>query len=113
MRLSEKKTVEGPGIRAILRKWPALQHRKMNGAGQRSWPDQMVLIPGGRPLFVECKSPGEEPTVLQAERIERLKGDGYDVIVVDSKEDFIAAVKQRMHGVSGVSRKKARRVEAS
>ena len=39
--------------------------RKLNGEGQRGWPDRMFCIPGGRPLFIEFKREGEDARKLQ------------------------------------------------
>lgn len=96
MRISEKKAVEDPVIRGCKTRWPFLEHRKMNGLGARSWPDQMFMIPGGKPFFIEFKSPGEDPTDLQATKISRLKKDGYDVEVHDNKDSALKAIALRM-----------------
>ena len=52
------------------------------------FPDETFLIPGGRPLFAEFKAPGKKPTPKQHYEIERLKKEGYDVVVCDSVEKF-------------------------
>ena len=41
------------------------------------WPDRIFLIPGGRPLFMEFKRPGEFPRPLQYQRLETLVQLGY------------------------------------
>ena len=96
MRISEKKAVEDPTLRKCRKLWPGLMHRKMNGMGFRSWPDQMFMIPGGKPFYIEFKSPGEVPTTQQAEMIERMKGDGYDVEIHDDKDQAVEAIRARM-----------------
>lgn len=35
---------------------------KFTSPQRRSVPDRLVLMPGGRALFVECKRPGAKPT---------------------------------------------------
>jgi hypothetical protein len=100
MRLSEKKTVEDPTLRHCKKHWPRLKHYKMNGMGKRSWPDRMFLIPGGCPFFIEFKSPGEEPTLLQANTIKGLTEDGYDVEVHDDKDKAIEAIAKRIFGAA-------------
>ena len=61
---------------------------KFVSPNRRSVPDRLCLLPGGRVLFVECKAPGKRPTVLQAKEHERLRALGFEVLVVDNKEDF-------------------------
>ena len=48
------------------------------------WPDLLLLIPGGRPIFLELKAPGKTPTPLQILRISNLMEWGYDVFFTDS-----------------------------
>jgi len=59
-------------------------------------PDELFLIPGGRPLFVEFKAPGNKPTPKQAHEIARLKEEGYDVVVCDSPESAKAAISRAL-----------------
>jgi hypothetical protein len=47
-------------------------------------PDRIVILPGGRIIFVELKAPGKKPTILQERVMGILKGLGADVRVVDS-----------------------------
>lgn len=49
-------------------------------------PDRIVILPGGRILFVELKAPGRTPTPLQARIHQMLARLGADVRVVDSLE---------------------------
>lgn len=49
-------------------------------------PDRIVILPGGRVIFVELKAPGEIPTPLQSRVHKMLTGLGADVRVVDSLE---------------------------
>lgn len=50
-------------------------------------PDRLLLLPGGRALFVECKAPGGRPRPMQAHWLRRLEKLGFAARVVDSKED--------------------------
>ncbi|WP_106494147.1 VRR-NUC domain-containing protein, partial [Escherichia coli] len=53
--------------------------------GRRSIPDRIVLLPGGRIIFVECKSPGKPPRPDQLREHGRLRALGFTVVVLDSK----------------------------
>ena len=59
---------------------------KFTSPGRRSVPDRLCLFPGGRVIFVECKSLRKRPTALQAREHDRLRALGFDVRVIDSKE---------------------------
>ncbi|MCL6561261.1 MAG: VRR-NUC domain-containing protein [Firmicutes bacterium] len=54
--------------------------------GNAGVPDRLVLLPGGRVVFVELKAPGRKPTRLQLVQQERIAALGCDVRVVDSRE---------------------------
>lgn len=54
--------------------------------GNAGVPDRIVIMPGGRVVFVELKAPGRRPTKLQWAQINRLRSFGCDVRVVDSVE---------------------------
>lgn len=58
---------------------------KFVSPGRRSVPDRLVLLPGGRAVFVECKAPGEKPRHEQLREHERLRALGFTVVVLDSK----------------------------
>jgi Holliday junction resolvase len=45
---------------------------KFVSPGRRSVPDRIVLLPGGRLVFVECKAPGKPPRADQLREHERL-----------------------------------------
>lgn len=45
------------------------------------WPDRQFFIPGGRPMFIEFKVPGQHPTPLQAYIHDLLRSLKYDVVV--------------------------------
>ncbi|WP_413725376.1 VRR-NUC domain-containing protein [Sodalis sp. RH16] len=58
---------------------------KFISPGLRGVPDRVVLLPGGRIIFVECKAPGEKPRPEQLRQHARLYALGFDVVVLDSK----------------------------
>jgi hypothetical protein len=49
-------------------------------------PDRIVLLPGGRIVFVELKAPGKKPTAGQLREHKRLRDLGFQVDVIDTKE---------------------------
>lgn len=65
---------------------------KLNGMGQRSWPDRMFLHEGCI-MFVEFKRLGEKPTPKQTLNHEMLRNAGFNVKVVDNKEAGLSIIK--------------------
>lgn len=59
---------------------------KWTSPGNPGVPDRIVVLPGGRIVFAECKAPGKKPTPLQAKVHAQLRELGCDVRVVDSLE---------------------------
>ncbi|EOB3108288.1 VRR-NUC domain-containing protein [Yersinia enterocolitica] len=59
---------------------------KFISPGRRSVPDRLVLLPGGKVIFVECKAPGEKPTAAQIREHEKIRVLGFIVRVLDSKD---------------------------
>lgn len=49
-------------------------------------PDRLVLLPGGKVVFVEVKSPGKKLRPLQQKRKAQLEDLGFRVVVIDSRE---------------------------
>lgn len=92
--LIEKTHVEAPCNRVA--KSMGLEQVKMNPMYSAGWPDRMYLVPGGRPLIIEFKVPGNTTTELQEIRIKYLRENGYDVHVIDTKEKGIALIRSRM-----------------
>ncbi|MCX8958346.1 VRR-NUC domain-containing protein [Erwinia psidii] len=58
---------------------------KFVSPGRRSVPDRIVLLPGGKIVFVECKAPGEKPRPDQLREHARLFALDFNVVVLDSK----------------------------
>lgn len=49
-------------------------------------PDRLCLLPGGRVIFTEIKETGKKPTELQRFIHGKLRGMGFEVLVVDTHE---------------------------
>lgn len=51
-------------------------------------PDRLVLLPGGRCVFIELKRPGEKPRKVQVLRMKQLRKLGFKTYVADSYESI-------------------------
>ena len=60
---------------------------KFTSPSRRGVPDRIILMPGGRALFVEVKKPGGKLSPLQQKEIRDLRLFGHSVSVVDCKDD--------------------------
>jgi len=69
---------------------------KLQGIGNKSMPDRIFWIPGGRPVLIEFKRPGGKLTPLQTLAIEALEKAGYLVTVFDNADDAIAYLGWRL-----------------
>jgi hypothetical protein len=70
---------------------------KLTTPGKAGYPDRMFFIPGGRPLFIEFKRPGETPEPLQVLIHHMLRALGYDVEVHDDHDSAVSAVRAALH----------------
>jgi len=59
---------------------------KFTAPGRRSVPDRLILV-HGRVFFVEVKRPGGKPTPLQLQEHEKLRGKGFAVHMVDTRQE--------------------------
>ena len=57
---------------------------KYSNQGAMGYPDRLCLLPGGRVFWVEVKSKGRKPDILQRIRIAALRELGQQVHVIDS-----------------------------
>lgn len=57
---------------------------KFTSPARRNVPDDLVLLPGGVVVFVECKRTGALPTAGQKREHERIRALGHTVYVVGS-----------------------------
>lgn len=71
-----KKEIEKIGGKAL----------KFVSPGMSGVPDRIVLLPGGRIVFVELKAPGEKLRALQVYRKKQLENLGFKVECIDSIE---------------------------
>lgn len=69
---------------------------KFTSPGNAGVPDRLVLIPGGRVVFVELKAPGKKPTALQKLQQKRIVSLGCEVLVIDSKEKVDEFIKEML-----------------
>ncbi|MFC5468430.1 VRR-NUC domain-containing protein [Cohnella suwonensis] len=56
--------------------------------GNNGVPDRIVILPGGRTLYVEMKAPGKQLEPLQAHWARKLLGMGHRHYKIDSDEDI-------------------------
>lgn len=60
---------------------------KFVSPGNAGVPDRLILLPGGKVIFVELKAPGKTSTPLQISQQKRIAGLGFTVYKdIDSKE---------------------------
>lgn len=57
-------------------------------------PDRMVLLPGGRIIFVELKAPGKKARKLQQYRAKQLRELGFQVECLDTIEKIDTLIYQ-------------------
>lgn len=67
---------------------------KMNLRGNVGWPDVLFWIPGGIPLIIEFKLPGEEPDPIQYARHIFLLHQGYALEVHTDKSEALEAIRK-------------------
>lgn len=82
---------------------PALKNDPTYFAG---CPDRIFLVPGGRPIIIEFKKPGEEPERLQAYWMEQFRKLDYDVRWTDSKEEAIKWLEEKLNGSTNRTNRK-------
>lgn len=75
---------------------------KFVSPGMAGVPDRIVMVPGGRVVFVELKAPGETPTPIQRYRHRQLRELGFTVRIVNSTEDIEAFVEEVQHETTTV-----------
>lgn len=80
------------GVRLVL---------KFSPAGQAGFPDRIALIPGGSPVFMEFKRPGEKPRPLQRRRIKQLRDLGYCAEWFDDADAALRYLVEKMAASQG------------
>jgi hypothetical protein len=71
-----------------------IENIKLGSRYNGGWPDRIFFIPGGRPLCIEFKRPGEEPDERQKEIHRRLRALGYAVEVHDDRDAALESVRR-------------------
>lgn len=56
------------------------------------YPDRIFWVPGGKPVLIEFKRPGEEPSEIQEYIGDLLRRLGYQVEVCDNVDDAIKII---------------------
>ena len=86
--IGEKKDSEKTLERSLVEKIRLLGGLclKLQGNMYAGMPDRLILLPGGRAIFVELKSEGIKPRKLQLIRHEELRALGFKVFVIDTHE---------------------------
>jgi hypothetical protein len=78
--------LEAPIERRVV-KWAKAQGCivcKLQGQGNKGYPDRLFILPNGKTAFIEFKRPNEVPEPLQAVRIRELKALGHNCEVFDN-----------------------------
>lgn len=109
-------TIERRAVRDVWT-YHGVKSVKFAPPGIVGYPDRMFWVPGGRPLFVEFKRPGEALEPVQVIRHEELKRDGYDVVTCWTSRQAVDAVERALSAAirsrGGVHRRPADPVEAA
>lgn len=61
---------------------------KWTSPGERGVPDRLVILPGGRTIFVEMKAPGKQLDPLQEKWARTLRKLGHEHYKLDSDEEI-------------------------
>ena len=69
---------------------------KFVSPGMAGVPDRIVLLPGGRIIFVELKEAGKKLRPLQQYRKKQIESLGFDARVIDSKQK-LEALRNEIH----------------
>lgn len=86
LRQPKESAIEKALIRVVLSKNGAPV--KIQGVGNKSMPDRMCLLPGGKTWFVETKKPGKIPDPLQLFTHAKLREMGFKVSVIWNNEQL-------------------------
>ena len=93
--MGQESQIERSVCRDLLRDH-GVRSVKLTISTENGWPDRMILVPGGKPFFIEFKAPGEKPRPKQVHVHEMLGKLGYDVETHDDHDLAVAAVLQRV-----------------
>ena len=59
---------------------------KLTCPGVNGVPDRLIILPGGRIIFIELKAPGGLTSFIQKHRLKELSDLGCEVLCIDSIE---------------------------
>ena len=76
----------------LIKKHLGIKGSKLTVIGDTAFPDRIFWIPGGKPLLIEFKRPGEAPRPKQLHNHAWLKNLGYKVEVHDNELRALQAV---------------------
>ena len=75
--------IESRFLRHLKELWPTSKTRKMNGYGNKGWPDRLVALPMTPLFLIEFKRPGGELSAIQKFILSELTALGIRVYVCD------------------------------
>jgi len=88
----QESKIEQAACRKILQRY-GIKSIKLTPSQSTGYPDRLFFMPGGRPLFIEFKRPGEQLRPKQRYIMRQLQKLGYNVHVCDSDQDAIKVVR--------------------
>ena len=68
-------------------------------------PDRIFFVPGGRPLIIEFKARGKEPSETQAWYLDALTASGYVCCWCNTREEFLELWNKKGVSSSGKTKK--------
>ena len=68
---------------------------KLNSLSMAGLPDRLILMPRGKVIFVELKSPGKKLRPVQIKRKRQLEGLGFKVYCIDDVKQIEKILKGR------------------
>ena len=71
---------------------------KFVSPGMNGVPDRLVLLPGGRVIFVELKAPRKDLRKLQEHVCGKIRALGFTVLKIDTKEGVDAFITEVQNG---------------
>ncbi len=76
----------------LIWKYLGVKGSKLSIKGEAGYPDRIFWVPGGKPILIEFKRPGEMPRINQNYIIDNLLKLGYKVEVHDNAVKAFQAV---------------------
>ena len=85
---------------ATIAKWcikNGVNFIKFTPMGARGYPDRIVILPGGKHIWIELKRRGKKPRPLQTYRMHQLTEQGAEALWFDNAEDCIDYLKEELN----------------